>query len=284
MGSILVNQIYANIVSTLIVIVVLLLVYALVYFISVREMESQRQRRRFRIRSFYITSMILLFLMARIWVEGFTHLLAILGLVSAALVVTNKETIMNFVGWLIINWRGLFSEDDLIQIQQYKGYVKAIGPLYFTLTEVSSSIIGDVTGRVIRIPNGLVTNNAIINMSQTSHLLEQYITIIFSPTSPVDKTIDLVQKTIDKILHERYKDKKEYSVVYLRKRNKQLADHISLATKISIHPKHDKPSGTELKIRFYCFSLDAEEIQQQIWSSLLNDINSDEEIDLVYAN
>ncbi|AHB99143.1 mechanosensitive ion channel [Francisella orientalis] len=39
-----------------------------------------------------------------------------LRLVAAGLIIVNKETVMNLVGWIIINWRSLFSEGDYIQI------------------------------------------------------------------------------------------------------------------------------------------------------------------------
>jgi small-conductance mechanosensitive channel len=72
-----------------------------------------------------------LLLLARIWVQGFGQLIAVLGLVSAALVVINKDNIINLVGFLIIMWRGLFSENDLIQVQSFRGVVQNVGVLYF---------------------------------------------------------------------------------------------------------------------------------------------------------
>ena len=109
----LLNNIYSNLVITAIVSIAICFAYVLFYFLLVRKIKNNRQKQKFRIRSFYVACVVFLFFMERIWVEGFTHLLAVLGLVSAGLVVTNKETIMNFVGWLVITWRGLFSEDEL---------------------------------------------------------------------------------------------------------------------------------------------------------------------------
>ncbi len=282
MQKILLHEIYGNMVSTIISLIVIVLATLLVYFIFARKIESTRQKRQFRIRSFYIGCIVFIFLMARIWVEGFTHLLAVLGLVSAALVVTNKETIMNFVGWLVINWRGLFSEDDLIQIQQYKGYVKSFGMLYFTLAEISEGRNGDITGRVIRIPNGLVANNALVNYSQTSHLLEHVFSIIIVQDCEPEYAIEFLSKLVNEVIAEFYKGKKEYSMEYLKKHHKYLMARINLEARVTIHPKLDKPTGIELTTHFYCFSQDGERIQQEIWLALLKALQDEDKIKLSY--
>ena len=96
------------------------MVYLLALILLTSKTEDVKEKKRRRVRLLYVMAIFFIFILAQIWVEGFTQLLAILGLVSAALVITNKEIIMNFSGWLIIIWRGLFTEDDLIEIQQLK--------------------------------------------------------------------------------------------------------------------------------------------------------------------
>lgn len=273
----LLNSIYSNLVSTVIVLIAILLTYLIFYLFVVRKIKDDRQRQKFRIRSFYVACVIFLFFMERVWVEGFTHLLAVLGLVSAGLVVTNKETIMNFVGWLVITWRGLFSEDDLIQIQQYKGYVKRIGILYVMLYEVSDSS-GNISGRVIRVPNGLVSNNPIINFSQTTHLFEQSFVLLFSSDNDFSMLKEKIKTVVDVVLTEVYKGKQEFSVDYLGKRSKQLPGRIRLGAKVSLHPKAENLSTVELITRYYCFSRDAEKIKETILLELLALIKDDQTI------
>lgn len=283
MRNLLLNEIYGNVVSTIIAMTVITFTYVLLDLMVARKIESQRKKRRFRIRSLYVAIFVFIFLMARIWVEGFTHLIAVLGLVSAALVVTNKETIMNFVGWLIINWRALFAEDDLIQIQQYKGYVKSFGVLYFSLFEVSDRRSGSITGRVIRVPNGLVANNALINFSQTSRLLEQVFKIVVTPESSIEHAIDFISTLVNQVVAEFYQGQKKFSSEYLVKHHKALVGFINLEAKVCIQPKQDKPNGVELVTHYYCFSQDAEQIQQKIWLRLLVALEKEPLINLAYA-
>ncbi len=274
---------YKNLVSTLVTFSLLLLIYIVMNLLKLNKIESARRRRNFRIRSFYVMCVIFIFCMERIWVEGFTHLIAILGLVSAALVVTNKETIMNFIGCLVIIWRELFVEGDLIQIQQYKGYVQSIGVLYFSLSEVSEGLHGDITGRIIRIPNGLVSTNALINFSQTSHLQEQKFTIIISQRSDVEAAIHFVEHIVNKTINDIYREKKEYSVEYLGKRNKNLLTKMNLQAKTSLELKLDKPVGVQLTARYHCFSQDAERIHQIILLNFLSSINQQNQFELSCA-
>jgi small-conductance mechanosensitive channel len=277
------KSIYGNLLSTGVTLIVLILVYVITDLFFARKIESVRQKRRFRIRLIYIVSLIFLFLMARIWIEGYTHLLAILGLVSAALVVTNKETIMNFVGWLIIIWRGLFFEDDLIQIQQYRGYVKRLGIFYFTLSEVSDTS-NEMTGRVIRIPNGLVANNPLINFSQASHFLRQQFSVVITQDSNIEKAIRILSELVTEIINLQYKHKVEFSIDHLKKHHRHSHEHVKMTTKVNIKPKLDKPTGVELSVRYYCPANDFEDIQQRIWLKLLALLREEKEIRLSYSN
>lgn len=268
-----------NIVKSLVLLLVLLIIYAVTTLIYNRHGESPRAKQRFRIRLFYLSAIIYLFIMARIWVEGFTHFLAVLGLVSVGLVIANKETIMNLIGGLIINWRDLFSEDDLILIQDYKGYVKNIGLLYITLYEVSERNNGYVTGRIIRIPNGLLSNHTLINMSQSSHLLEQKLEILLHYDSDLELALFTIKGIIDEVIAHFYKNKSEYSSEYFkRKHGNRLASLVELKSHISINQHIDGTSGIGLTCYYYCFSSDNYLVTQAIWIQLFEIFKSDHRI------
>lgn len=283
MQNILLHELYGNAIKTGIAIIILAIALLVMEFILAKNMDNKQQKQKLRARLFYVACFVLLFVMARIWVEGFTHLLAVLGLVSAALVITNKETIMNFVGWLIITWRGLFAEDDLIQFQHYTGYVKSFGLLYFTLAEVSEGLDGNITGRVIRIPNGLVANTPLINLSQAHHLLERKFLIVLARDTDIAFAVEFLSQATDKVIDNYYKDKKEFTIEYIKKRNKYISSRINLGAKVSILPKLDKPSGIEFTVRYYCFSQDCEKIQQLIWKHLFMSLKESNALSIAFA-
>lgn len=264
MWSGILNNFYANLMNTMISLVVIAIIYLMVNFFYIRRIVHLRNRQKVRIRAFYVASIIFLFLMARVWVDGFMHLLAVLGLVSAGLVVTNKETIMNFVGWLVITWRGVFAEDDLIQIQQYKGYVKTLGVLYFTLQEVSEGTESRLSGRVIRVPNGLTANNPIINYSQTAHLSEQRITLAVSRECDLEKAMARLRELVEAVLNDVYQGKQTFSTAFLYRFDKALKGRFQLSPDVLIDGVGQKTKSVNLIIKYYCYLRDSQSIQNRI--------------------
>lgn len=259
------------------------IIVAIVYFIAVaaltKKTDDLKEKRRRKVRLFYVMAVFFVFILARIWVEGFTQLLAVLGLVSAALVITNKEIIMNFAGWLIIVWRGLFTEDDLIEIQQYKGYVRSIRMLYFSLLEIDKEFPNVITGRMIRIPNGLVVTNPVINFSP-AHLLEQHFSALFTKTSDIEAAKVQIKTAIEAALRSLYKDKKEYTKHFLQQRSRKIAAMIDLAPVIIVKPKYGLANGMEIAARYYCYAADQELIEQEIWRRLLEFLSTAENVKL----
>lgn len=261
-----VNEIYNHLLDTAVSLLALLVIYFIVAWIVLRKIEGKKNKHRAKVRLFYVFFAFFGIMMARIWVEGFTHLLAVLGLVSAGLVVTNKETIMNFVGFLVINWRGLFSEDDLIEIQGYKGYVKSFGFLYFSLYEVSETCFGQLTGRIIRLPNGLITTNPLVNFSDTAHLIEQSFSFDVSLFDVNDQLVSLFTKGVTDIISSCYSGKKKYSVDRLLKHNKSLKRFLTLTPKVDFSVSHKDLTKSELLVRYYCFLEDVDKIKSEVFS------------------
>lgn len=276
------DALYPNLIKTLISLLILVLITLAINASYVSKVDGQRQKKKMRVRLFYVASIFFLLLMAKIWVDGFAQLFTFLALIATALVITNKETIMNFVGWLIIMWRGLFSEEDLIQLQHYKGYVKSIGILYFEIMEVDAKYHTVFTGKIIKIPNGLLTNHPLTNYSQTSHLLEQHIHIIITPDSHIEKSEALFKQIIDNALIQFYSNKKEYSLEYIKKRNKHLIHNIHLNTVLTLKPHQIQPIGIEITARYYCFASDHEKIEQIIWHELFRSLQNNKEVMLSY--
>ncbi|WP_235826851.1 mechanosensitive ion channel [Facilibium subflavum] len=108
------NQLFFQGVNTFVSAIAIALLAGIVFLLLKRKVTSKKQMRKIRSRVIYVAIVIFLLALIRIWIDGFSHLFTMLSLVAAGLVITNKENIMNFTGWTIINWRGLFSEGDAI--------------------------------------------------------------------------------------------------------------------------------------------------------------------------
>ncbi len=263
------SELSGSALSSTIALAMVLVLYVLMSFLWIRQVEGHRRRYQLRIRAFYIGASIYLILLARIWVHGFSQILAILGLVSAALIVINKDNIVNVVGFLIIMWRGLFSENDLIQVQTFRGVVQHVGVLYFSLLEVNTDHVNRITGRVIKVPNGIVSNSPVINFSHTSHLLEQHIELLLSRYVDIEQARYALISLVKKTLHDYYRTSRAYNLSYLVKRHPHLSEKLSLEPQVTFVPKFRKPSGYEVQISFYCFLRDSVRVKEAIYKRVI---------------
>lgn len=264
MLTLLMAQFYGKISNTVIALLVLALIYGVLVAFIGRRVDQAKQKRRIQVRTFYIMAVVFLFVLARIWVEGFSHVLAVLGLVSAAIVVTNKESIMNLTGWLIIMWRGLFTEGDLIQVLTHKGYVKGLGVLYFTLEEVTLNEPLALSGSVIRVPNGLLINNPITNFSHISTLHLQTLRLDLKLRSgDFAPRIARIESAANQVIQAFYGDGGMTAPSPDKKRAfKRRA--MNLSASVVTEPSIDESGVIRCELRYYCYPKDAEVLRQQM--------------------
>jgi len=269
-----------SVVSTIVLAVLL----TVVYWLTRHKFVSSKSRSRYAHRILFLGIIIFLLVMTHIWVEGFTHLFTMLSLVAAGLVVVNKETVMNFVGSLIISWRGLFNEGDLIQIQSYYGYVNKLGPLYFSLYETRSSASVNATGRTIRIPNSLVITTPLVNYSSSSNLIQYQLDVIVTAESNLEKAEVLVSSTLNAILKKHYHNNSAYNLDAIKRNNRWLAEMMSLEVSTSASPRQEKPFGILIRASYYCFPKDQPVIERAFWSAFFKKLKSVKSIKLSYSN
>jgi len=136
----------------------------------------------------YLIGFVSFLILLAIWFEGVESLLTILTLVAAALTISMKEFIQNFVSWSVIVSRELFSIGDRIKIGSRSGEVIDIGPMYFTLSETDTGKQGSrLTGRTIKVPNSTVLTNPVINNSGGLNMAWNEIDLTLTIQSDIDQ-------------------------------------------------------------------------------------------------
>lgn len=220
--------------------------YLFVKFFLSRKVKTKKLRHQYNIRLKYLFFILFMIFFVRIWVDGFKQILAFIGFLAAAITLTQKDTLMNLVGWLIINWRGLFSEEDFIKISHYTGYVKSIGFLYFSLIEASAEFPEVRTGRVIKVPNGFVTKNAITNYSHQK-FVECTINFIFKPKGTFNEIEPLFLVLQKEMLN--YLKKHQERLMHKRERKEPLDNYMP---RYHVKIRQEKPAGYEMIFLFYC--------------------------------
>lgn len=272
------TELSLNIAKAGMVIAFLLALDFVLEMILIKNIKDRKKSLKLRVLLRYIFTFVFLFSMAKIWVEGFGYLLTFVGIIAAAFTITQKEYLMNLVGWLIIMWRDLFSEGDYIEIGKHCGYVTTIGPLYFCLDEVSY-LWGDKTGRIIKIPNSLTANHPVVNFSTESAFIEGKVQVIFTVDSSVEKIKKLcheLEKEIERILSSLYGN-------WTSKQQKQF----NKLSNFSFHKPQsilriyqEKPIGIQLQLRYLSLRQDQKTIEDNIFVIIMDAVKKDEHLEI----
>lgn len=264
-------QISTKVINTLIVVFIISLVY-LVFRFWIKSMELETKS-KYKKRFWYASGIILVYFVGKIWMEGFIHLFAFLGIISAALTITQKETLMNFVGWFIIMWRDHFTEGDRIEIGSYKGYVHSIGFFYFTLCDEFVHHRHTPTGKTFRIPNGLVITSPLTNHLRKAQMIEYKMIYLITQNSSIIEAMNLIKTTVDQVVDS----------VYQKGEEKEKKTHHVPASSVYIKPKFDEPSGIEVNLCYFCYPKDQIDIEKKSYQLILEALQSSDSIELAFA-
>ena len=195
--------------------------------------------------------------------------------------VTNKETIMNFVGWIVITWRGLFAEGDYIKLGDNAGFVYELGVLYFKVLQESKYFTNNISGKMIKIPNGLVITTPLINFSLNSNLVETTQTWVFTPQSDIKVALDILQKQTEKLIAEYYEDNEKYSLNSVKM---IIAKRINLDVNIKVEMSLEKPVGLKLIVCYYCFPQDKDILDKSLLLSLYRELQKHDDVKIAFSS
>lgn len=235
----------------------------LCYFMFKRHLGTDKQRQKLRLRLRYIGACVFIVALCYIWIEGVKHIFTALGLVGAGLMISNKETIMNFVGFLIINWRSMFSEGDFIQIQNHTGFVDKINPLHFKLYETTGLDQPQATGKTIIIPNGIVIQTPVITFTPENNLKFYQLNFNASAKEQSNQIQSIAQQIIDEVINTHYQKNLDFKASTLKKRNKNLSNLIKLQPNVIMEIGLQK--DTKFTVHYYAYAKDHQSINNQFW-------------------
>lgn len=266
------NQLFFQCFNTFISAIVIAIIAIGCHSLFKRKITNQKQLNKIKSRVIYIATIIFILVVVRIWIEGFYHLFTMLSLVGAGLVIVNKENVMNFSGWIIINWRSLFSEGDYIQVQSYMGKVVGIRLLYFTINE--TYYLGDkkTTGKIIKIPNSLIITTPVTTFPNDDCILLHKISFVTSIGSALKISEKLKQYVSKKVqekyaISENFKESKVFSKAKLSK-----IGVYSLEPKVDLIPVADNEKIVNVKVYFYCLGEDGKSLEQEFMTYYLQEI------------
>lgn len=232
--------------------------------------------------TFYSSTLIVLAILGRIWLQGIQPIITILSIVAAALTITQKESLMNMMGSILILWRELFVVGDRIEVGHNRGDVIGFGIFYFTLLEISSLENGEQsTGKIIKVPNGLVLTLPVSNYTKRFPYIWHELPVAISQDSNWQKAKEILlavgNQHTEAIQAEAQKAMKRIprdELIVLGK----------LTPIVYLRQKIDHPVGLLLQLRFLCPPRQRRDIQQRMLEAILTQFVEHEDIYLLDMN
>jgi len=263
--------------ATLLVLVVLWAVRRITLAVVWRRTHDARLRYRWQKGTAYVTSPLGLFIIGRIWFEGFQSVATFLGLVSAGIAIALKDILVNLAGWFFIIWRSPFALGDRIQIGQHAGDVIDVRLFQFTLNEIGNWVQADQsTGRIIHIPNGKVLTEVIANYSEGFQYIWHEIPVLVTFESNWEKAKQLLGEIVTRDSEEITRAA-EQSVRETTRKFMIFYTNLTPTVYTSV-----TDSGILLTIRYLCEPRRRRTTEQQIWEDILRELASHDDIDLAY--
>jgi len=267
----------SHLLASLVLILVVIVVRRLVVPLLTRRVEDP-SRRYVAVKVLnYTLGLVVLLVLLRLWLGGFTGLAASIGIISAGLAVALHEPLANLAGWVFLTIRRPFVVGDRVQVGDHAGDVIDVRLFAFSLVEIGNWVAADQsTGRILHIPNGVVFRQTIANYTQGFNFIwhEMPVTVTFE--SNWRKAKDLLTEIAN-----------HHSAI----RGEDAAREVRrAASRYLIRYEHLTPivwtavaaSGITLTIRFLSDPRRRRSSEQTIWEDILDAFAQAPDIDFAY--
>ena len=266
--EILVSGTSKNLFATIALVVVLWVIYLVLRFFINQRCKNLKRRSTWRTRAFYSVLALSIYFVGRIWLDSVDNLFTFLSVIAAALTLTQKESLMNLIGCAFIYWRELFHTGDRIQIGDYYGEVTSIRTFYFHMLECDPKQSGDqTTGKIIKVPNGLVITVPVVNLTELFPFTWQELTVILTPDSDVHTARTVLSELVDREVKHYYLESKHYLKKFVR--DNFIAEQ-QLRTQSFLKLHQDEPGGFEITVRYLALPTQKDELQSRVIEKFLD--------------
>ena len=266
-----------KVLATVVAVLLLVAVRKLVLKFIFKRKSDVRVRYRWRKTSAYVAFGLGVFLVGRVWFEGFQSLSTFLGLLSAGVAIALKDPIVNLAAWGFIIWRQPLAVGDRIQIGEYRGDVIDQRIFMFTLMEIGNWVDAEQsTGRVVHVPNGKVFNEALANYSKGFQYIWDEVPVLLTFESNWRKAKEILLEigtkhggSLSRSAEERIRRAARKFMIFYTKLTPTVYTCV-------------KDSGVLLTIRYLCEPRQRRTNQQAIWEDVLDAFGDCNDIDFAY--
>jgi len=266
-----------KVIRSIAVIILLWIFQRIVSRLAYKKSKDIRVSYNLRKVSAYITFVLGLIIVGRIWFEGVQSIATFLGLVSAGLAIALKDLVADIAAWIFIIWRRPFGVGDRIHIGEHSGDVIDIRPFQFSIMEIGKWVDAEQsTGRVIHVSNGQVFTESLINYSQGFQFIWEEIPILITFESNWEKAKSILFNIVNKHAEQLGKGAEKQ----IKEASKKYMIFYNILTPIVYTSVKD--SGVMLTMRYLVQPQKRRGTSQTIWEDILKEFAECTDIDFAY--
>ncbi len=225
----------------------------------------------------YITVILTIMLLTKIWFGAFESFGTYLGLLSAGLAIALQDLLVNFAGWIFLLIRKPFSVGDRIEVNNIIGDVIDIRIFQFSVIEIGNWVDADQsTGRIIHIPNGTIFKTAQANYTAGFEYIWNEIPVLVTFESDWKKAKEILIEAVNKHAVHLSKDAEKQ----IKEAAKKFLIFYNKLTPIVYTSVKD--SGVMLTMRYICHVRKRRGTDQAIWEEVLDQFAKHKDIDFAY--
>jgi len=242
-----------------------------------RRWDDVKIRYRWKKTSLYLTAIVTIILVGRLWLEGVSSLVTYFGILSAGLAIALKELVANFVGWAFIIWRRPFEVGDRVQIGDVAGDVIDLRIFQFTLLEIGNWVDADQsTGRVVHVNNGRIFTDNLANFSKGFQHIWNEVPVLVTFESNWRKAKEILIA----IANRHGEEMSQAAAERLRQAARKFMIFYSKLTPTVYTSVQD--CGVLLTIRYLCDPRKRRATEQAVWEDILEAFAEADNIDFAY--
>jgi small-conductance mechanosensitive channel len=231
--SVFYNKLQSNVLSALFEIFLIYIFFKLAYFVLISIVflrvapffaPKEQVQKVSRFIRFVWWAIFVLTIIAITFGDDVDALLTSVGLVGLGLTVALQKPIMNFVGWLTIIFKNVYSEGDRIKIGKARGDVRKINMMN-TVIDGLLDTADQPSHKVFIVPNEFVLTGEVENYTQNSNYIRMELKIGLTLESNHKKAMALFDKAVRKVITRnitRYVKRKEADQIEIQRLLEQI--------------------------------------------------------------
>ncbi|NCX93845.1 MAG: hypothetical protein EBX40_04115, partial [Gammaproteobacteria bacterium] len=133
------------------------------------------------------------------------------------------------------------------------------------------------------VPRSVMGSLKKINYSKHSNFLEYVQSWLFTFDTPIEKAESLIRKAANSVVRSFYGKIEEYSLREIDRRNHVLSELLDFDVHVKIIVQTEKPTGFKVKLTYYAYPKDHDNIDQAILKAILRALSTHPDIHLLEA-